>query len=121
MPSCSRCNQLVDSQDITCPHCGNQLKAFGHPGIPLYQAKDTTYLCDRCTYHEDDSCNFPQRPYAKTCTLFHDKSLPLVDEWQLSPPKYTGVKAVQFWLSANRGLALIALIIIISVLIAVIS
>ena len=120
MPTCSRCNQLVDSQAVSCPHCGNELKAFGHPGIPLYKAKDTTYLCDRCIYHEDDSCNYPQRPYAKTCTLFHDKSLPLVDEWQFSPPKYKGIKAIQFWFSANRGLAIIILIVIISVLIAVI-
>lgn len=72
MPSCTRCNQTVDSQAVICPHCKNTLKAFGHPGIPLYQAEKDNYLCDRCTYHEDDSCNYPQRPHAKTCTLFRD-------------------------------------------------
>ena len=57
MPHCPRCNQLIDSQAVTCPHCKNQLKAFGHPGIPLHQAEANTYLCDRCIYHQDDSCN----------------------------------------------------------------
>ncbi len=118
MSTCSRCHQPIDSQAVSCPHCGNQLKAFGHPGIPLYQATDETFLCDRCIYHEDDSCNYPQRPYAKTCTLFHDKSLPLVEEFQFSPPKGAGIRAFQAWCSNNRGLLIIASILLISVLIA---
>ena len=118
MPTCSRCHQIIDSQAISCPHCGNELKAFGHPGIPLYQATDATFLCDRCIYHEDDSCNYPQRPYAKTCTLFHDKSLPLVDNFQYSPSKGSPIRAFQVWCSNNRGLLLIASILLISLLIA---
>jgi C4-type Zn-finger protein len=76
MIKCPRCEELVNGQVINCPYCGNELKAFGHPGIPLHQTTDKSFLCDRCIYHHDDTCNFPQRPYAKTCTLFHDRSIP---------------------------------------------
>jgi hypothetical protein len=47
------------------------LKAFGHPGIPLYRATGEEFLCSTCTYHADDTCNFPQRPDARECTLYH--------------------------------------------------
>ncbi|MBE9205020.1 zinc ribbon domain-containing protein [Nostoc sp. LEGE 06077] len=70
--SCPRCHQLVESQAITCPHCRTTLKAFGHPGIPLHRATGDEYLCNSCTYHADDTCNFPQRPYAKECTLYQN-------------------------------------------------
>jgi hypothetical protein len=70
--SCPRCQQLVDNQAITCPYCRVTLKAYGHPGIPLHRATGNEYLCDRCVYHEDDTCNFPQRPYAKDCTLYQN-------------------------------------------------
>lgn len=76
MPTCPRCHQTVDSQAIACPYCRTALKAHGHPGIPLYRASGETYLCDSCTYHEDDTCNFPQRPYAEECTLYHDRNQP---------------------------------------------
>ncbi len=70
--SCPRCHQPVNHQAVTCPHCRTQLKAYGHPGIPLHRATDEEYLCDSCTYHSDDSCNFPQRPYAQECTLYEN-------------------------------------------------
>jgi Double zinc ribbon len=72
MPSCPRCRQSVDSQAITCPYCRTSLKAHGHPGIPLYRAEGAAYLCESCAYHLDDTCNYPQRPYAKECTLYQD-------------------------------------------------
>jgi hypothetical protein len=78
MATCPRCRQSVDSQAIACPYCRTPLKAHGHPGIPLYRAEGETYLCDTCTYHEDDTCNYPQRPYAKECTLYQDRSQPVV-------------------------------------------
>lgn len=31
-----------------------------------------------CIYHEDDTCNYPQRPKGKECTLYHDKAKPIV-------------------------------------------
>ena len=115
--NCPRCHQPVDSQAVDCPHCNNPLKAFGHPGIPLYQAKNGDVLCDRCIYHEDDSCNFPQRPLAKSCTLFHDRSLPLVEE--ITPPvAQSGVVKFKNWCMRNVTLIAIAIIILISILLA---
>ncbi|WNZ24722.1 zinc-ribbon domain-containing protein [Leptolyngbya sp. NK1-12] len=78
MPTCPRCHQSIDSQAVTCPYCRTALKAYGHPGIPLYRAEGETYLCDTCTYHEDDTCNYPQRPYAKECMLYHNRLQPTV-------------------------------------------
>lgn len=115
MPSCPKCHQPVDSQAVICPHCKNTLKAFGHPGIPLYQAEDDRYLCDRCTYHWDDSCNFPQRPYAKSCTLFHDAATPLVV--QVEPPaSQLGWRGIKNRLYRDRGVIAIALLILGSVI-----
>jgi hypothetical protein len=70
----------VEARAITCPHCQAPLKAFGHPGIPLYRSKPEEFLCATCIYHEDDTCNYPQRPFAKECTLYHDKAEPIVPE-----------------------------------------
>jgi hypothetical protein len=69
---CPRCQKQVDSQAVTCPYCRTELKAFGHPGIPLHRAVANEYLCSNCTYHLDDSCNYPQRPLAKECTLYQN-------------------------------------------------
>jgi hypothetical protein len=68
--SCPHCHQLVDSEAISCPYCRTTLKAYGHPGITLHRASGEEYLCDSCTYHADNTCNFPKRPYAKDCTLY---------------------------------------------------
>lgn len=99
MPNCPRCHQSVDTQAISCPYCRTQLKAYGHPGIPLHRASKEAYLCDSCTYHADDTCTFPQRPYAKECTLYQD-----LDQVQ-TQPRYTRngnltnwIKRHQFWL-----------------------
>ena len=116
MPICPKCKQPIDSQAVRCPSCNNLLKAFGHPGIPLYQSEEG-YLCDRCTYHFDDSCNFPKRPYAKTCTLFHDAAVPLVPETKVAKTQF-GWRGVKNWLYRHRGLIAIALLILISVLLA---
>lgn len=48
------------------------LKAFGHPGIPLHRASNGESLCQTCVYDADDTCNFPQRPHAKECTLYQN-------------------------------------------------
>lgn len=74
MPSCPYCHQAVEDQAIACPHCHCQLKAHGHPGIPLHRATDQAYLCQTCRYEADDTCTFPQRPYARTCTLYRDQA-----------------------------------------------
>ncbi len=74
--TCSRCGSAIAVTDIQCPHCRLTLKAFGHPGIPLHRATEDASLCDTCTYHADDTCNFPQRPHAQTCTLYQDLNAP---------------------------------------------
>ncbi|MEG4285335.1 zinc ribbon domain-containing protein [Microcoleus sp. A006_D1] len=80
MPECPRCHKPVDARSIACAHCKAPLKAFGHPGIPLYRSASAEFLCTTCIYHEDDTCNYPQRPFAKECTLYHDKAEPLVPQ-----------------------------------------
>ncbi|MEN9871884.1 MAG: hypothetical protein RLZZ171_2876, partial [Cyanobacteriota bacterium] len=74
----------------------------------------------RCTYHLDDTCNFPQRPHAKSCTLFHDASLPLVAAKDI-PTSQLGWRGIKNWLYRYRGLMAIALLILISVIIALSS
>lgn len=112
MPTCPRCHQAVDSQAIACPYCRTALKAHGHPGIPLYRAEGTGYLCETCTYHEDDTCNFPQRPYAKECTLYHDHLQPLVT---VSP---RAKKGQGLTLRGNEGWLILAGLLGVSLLIA---
>lgn len=121
MPHCYRCQQLVDEQAVLCPHCKAPLKAFGHPGIPLYRAETQgeEFLCDRCLYHEDNTCNFPQRPYAKTCTLFRDRDAPLKPSPEAMRP--TGIRAWKAWLRRNRGLLLLLVIVVLGVLLAFVN
>ena len=117
MSTCPRCKQPVDSQAIKCPKCDNTLKAFGHPGMPLYQSEDNSSLCDRCTYDRDDSCNFPKRPHAKSCTLFHDADVPLVAK-SAAPKSTQGWIGIKNRLYRNRRIIAIAILILISVVIA---
>lgn len=110
MPTCPRCQQLVSADALQCPYCMETLKAYGHPGIPLHQAKGDTVLCETCLYHADDSCNYPQRPYAKTCTLYHNVNQPLEEEftYTISPQRQ-----FRYWLGRNRGwLMLLGLVIL---------
>ncbi|MEC4983459.1 MAG: zinc ribbon domain-containing protein [Oscillatoria sp. PMC 1068.18] len=116
MPDCPHCQQPVDREAVSCPHCQATLKAYGHPGIPLHQATAGDYLCDRCLYHEDDSCNFPQRPYAKTCTLFRDANEPS----ELNSSRYQpgGITGLKLWFKRNLGILLLVSLILVSILIA---
>jgi hypothetical protein len=75
MITCPRCQHKVDSQALRCPYCANILKAYGHPGMTLHQAVTGEFLCQTCLYHGDDSCNFPQRPYATSCTLYKNSQI----------------------------------------------
>ncbi|MGD1809383.1 zinc ribbon domain-containing protein [Dapis sp. BLCC M126] len=116
MLNCPRCHQTVDSQAIACPYCKFPLKAFGHPGIPLYQAEGEEYLCNNCLYHLDDTCNFPQRPYAKDCTLFHDQSEPLVPHSTHDTNHHSWLQILKFWFSRYTILWLFMILILISFL-----
>jgi hypothetical protein len=70
MPICPRCENQVKTTDLACGRCGLQLKAHGHPSIELHQTTSGEVLCKTCAYEADDTCTFPQRPYATTCTLY---------------------------------------------------
>ncbi len=115
--SCPRCDQLVDSQAITCPNCRIVLKAYGHPGIPLHRAPGKEYLCDTCTYHSDNTCNFPQRPYAKECILYQDLAQSQRELQQQRHDRSFGV-ICKNWLKRHPGLLLILLLLLICFVIA---
>lgn len=115
--SCPRCHQIVESQAITCPHCRATLKAYGHPGIPLHRATKDEYLCDSCTYHADDTCNFPQRPYAKECTLYEnleERKLELQQQRQ----KSSFGAIVKNWIQRHQALILLLGLLLVCLLIA---
>ena len=113
MLTCPRCHQPVKSQAVTCPHCREVLKAHGHPGIPLHRATGKEYLCDSCTYHADDTCTYPQRPFAKECTLYHDRFQPPPE----TKPHPTTSQSLRFWVQRNMIWLVIAGIFLISLLI----
>lgn len=77
MANCPRCQQRFKGAVTTCPRCGVEVTAYGHPGIPLHRARAEAYLCETCVYELDDSCSFPQRPEATSCTLYRDSRKPV--------------------------------------------
>jgi uncharacterized membrane protein YvbJ len=72
MPQCFRCGSTTQSTDVKCKNCRAELKAFGHAGIELHRATGDTALCETCSYHADDSCDYAKRPFAQDCTLYRD-------------------------------------------------
>lgn len=96
----------MDSRAISCPNCRIALKAYGHPGIPLHRAPGKEYLCASCTYHTDDTCNFPQRPNAKECILYQDLAQSQLELQQQRHYKSFGV-ICRNWAKRNVGLILI--------------
>lgn len=116
MANCPHCRQSVDAQAVSCPYCRTPLKAYGHPGIPLHRATGEEYLCDTCTYHADDTCTFPQRPYATVCTLYQN-----IDQKQLDQQlnKNSSPAAFQNWLKRNSFWLLLLALLFVCFLIAV--
>lgn len=112
MQSCPRCQTALESTAIQCPRCQLTLKAHGHPGIPLHRATAEEFLCATCRYDADDTCNFPQRPQAKTCTLYRSVNAPLA----LAPDPPSPVAQVRQWLRGHRGLVALAGLLLISLL-----
>ena len=109
MSECPRCHQTINFQAVNCPHCNLVLKAYGHPGIPLHRATGDQSLCNTCTYHADDTCNFPQRPNARECTLYQDQSQPLIVETRPA----TTPQSIQLWIRRNMGwLVLLGLVVL---------
>jgi hypothetical protein len=121
MLNCPKCDQLISEQAIACPLCGTVLKAYGHPGITLHRATGSTSLCDSCTYHADDTCNFPQRPYAQECTLYHDLSQPLIDPNTTHNQPSGLVSSLRLWCQRNPGLLGLLILSLVSVLLALIA
>ena len=113
MPTCPRCQQPVSATAIECPACRLTLKAHGHPGIPLHRAVGEAFLCETCTYHFDDTCTFPQRPQAQTCTLYQDRHHAAT---QGQAPTYT----IPWWRKYAGWIAL-AVLISVSVLVTLFS
>ena len=111
MPTCPRCNKSVPATAIDCPHCKLTLKAHGHPGMTLYRAKDEP-LCATCIYDADDSCNFPKRPDAMTCTLYQEIGATKSDqEIYRAPPRP--------WWQENTVWIALGVLIVVSILITV--
>ncbi|MBW4622289.1 MAG: zinc ribbon domain-containing protein [Cyanosarcina radialis HA8281-LM2] len=115
MPTCPKCHQKVSDQATACPYCRVELKAFGHPGMPLHRANKDEYLCDTCLYHADDTCNFPQRPYAIECTLYRDRTPPP------EPPKQPSDwgRSLRIWCQRHQRLLTLAVLIAISIIAAI--
>jgi hypothetical protein len=118
--TCPRCHQKVSPQAITCPYCRTQLKAYGHPGIPLHRAGKDEYLCDSCTYHADDTCNFPQRPYAKECTLYQNIEQSRLDLQQIREAKSFNT-SVKTWIRRNQTLVLLIALFLVCLLITLLN
>ncbi|WP_416670596.1 zinc ribbon domain-containing protein [Egbenema bharatensis] len=116
MPTCPRCHQFVKAQAVICPTCQLTLKAHGHPGMTLHRSAGEEYLCDSCLYHEDDTCNFPQRPFAKECTLYYNQAEQAEKAKQYKPSPQS---ALRFWLRRNTGWIILAMLILVSLAIAV--
>lgn len=116
--TCPRCHQKINPQALTCPHCRTQLKAYGHPGIPLYRATGDKYLCDSCIYDADDTCNFPQRPHAQECTLYQNIEETKL-ELQRQHQAQTFTNQFRSWVKRNQSLLLILALFFLCLLIVV--
>ena len=115
MPSCPRCNRAVPPEAIACPHCNLTLKAHGHPGMTLFQAKDGTALCPTCAYDADDSCTFSKRPNAQSCTLYTDINA-------VVEPKGKAVYQIPWWRKYRvKGVLIAIAVVLVLVLLSTLS
>jgi hypothetical protein len=118
MPNCPRCNQFIDIQSLSCPYCRIPLKAYGHSGIPLHRAIGEASLCESCTYNADDTCNFPQRPHARECTLYQDISQIKLGAKQNRNTNSNFFSTASTWVRRNQTWLLLLGLLFISFLIA---
>lgn len=111
MSTCPRCQATLEATALQCPRCRLPLKAHGHPGIPLHWAEVGDVLCPTCRYHADDSCNFPQRPQAQTCTLYRPLRGEAKEDWTPTRRETLGR-----WLRRHQGLGAVLGLLLISLL-----
>ncbi len=114
MSNCPRCHQPVDPQAIECPYCRTPLKAYGHPGMTLHRSDAGNYLCKTCVYDADDTCTYPQRPYATECLLYTDINQPST----ITPPPLSQRTQLRLWLRRNGVWVLLAVLVGVSLLMA---
>lgn len=115
---CPRCGYRITSQTLVCPSCGLKLKD-NHPGIPIYYAAGAEPLCETCTYHADDTCNLPKRPFATDCTLYvHPGDPGLTDEPIEAVSSKVLFLTLNVWIRQNPLLAVLIVIVILSALLA---
>ncbi len=100
MLSCPRCQATIEPTAIQCPRCRLTLKAHGHPGMTLHRTEGDGFLCATCLYDADDTCNFPQRPDAETCTLYRSVN----STKELALPTPSAGERISFWFRNHRGL-----------------
>ncbi|MGB3791043.1 MAG: zinc ribbon domain-containing protein [Phormidesmis sp.] len=116
MTTCPRCDRAITPTAVNCPHCQLVLKAHGHPGMTLHRATGETSLCETCAYEADDSCNFPQRPNAKTCTLYQDINQDVIT---LSKPSAREIYPLPWWRKISRFWAGMIVLILISLVLSI--
>ncbi|MBE9155500.1 hypothetical protein IQ265_01400 [Nodosilinea sp. LEGE 06152] len=117
MLSCPRCQATLEPTALQCPRCSLPLKAHGHPGIPLHRTEGDEPLCATCLYDADDTCNFPQRPHAETCTLY--RSIKAAEELAM-PPLSLG-EQIGFWLRNHRGVVGLLGLLLLSLVVVLVS
>ena len=103
---CPSCQKPVSPRAIDCPYCKTPLKALGHEGIPLHRASGDTVLCDTCTYHQDDSCNYPKRPLAEDCIMYVDVRLP-PEPVPVPRPPLSPMQQLTRWTQQNLGVLIL--------------
>ncbi|MCD8488864.1 zinc ribbon domain-containing protein [Oscillatoria amoena NRMC-F 0135] len=121
MPECPTCHQTVEAKALNCPYCRTPLKAFGHPGIPLHRATGSESLCETCTYHADDTCNYPQRPDARECTMYQNLAETQQQEMMrhsLANRSGFNLVSVQKWIQRNPLVAILLALALVSLLLA---
>ncbi len=86
--------------------------------MTLHRAKGDEYLCNTCTYHIDDSCTYPKRPYAKDCTLYQNFEESQAQKYQ-QHQKSDLNNSLQNWIRHNQTLVLFAALFLVCVLITI--
>ena len=82
--------------------------------MPLHRSDTGDYLCKTCVYDADDTCTYPQRPYATECLLYTDINQPST----ITPPPLSQRAQLRLWLRRNGIWVFLAILIGISLLMA---